>query len=423
MLEARYACQTADHRLSRRMFLGASALGVCGLASQSAATELKKSEKRVLVIFLAGGLSQFESWDPKPGTEHGGPFGTIQTAVPGTIISELLPHTAKQMKRIALIRSLNSLINDHSAGFTIMQTGRKPEAAMDYPYLGSIAAKLLPKNPDGLPGYMHIFPKSVGHSKVDAAFLGPAFNPIAIVDGKPPENLLRPDSLTADADQSRDALRKKLTDRFARSRRSAATEAYGESFNQAEKIYRKAGIFEVSKEPAKLAEKYGQHDFGRHMLLARRLLESGINYVKVTHSNYDTHHENFDFHIEQLGEFDRTFATLLDDLADRGMLESTLVIVMSEMGRTPKINEGFGRDHWAKCWSVALAGCGIKGGVVHGKTNATGTEVAKDEVLPSHLFHTYLRALGIDSTKNFYPNDRPIPYAEATAGPIQEVLA
>src|SRR5208337_3503863 len=117
-----------------------------------------------------------------------------------------------------------------------------------------------------------------------------------------------------------------------------------------------------------------------HCLLARRLLEAGVTFVQVSHTNYDTHHENFDFHIEQLGDFDRTFATLVDDIAERGMLESTLIIVMSEFGRTPKINQNYGRDHWSKAWSVAVGGCGIQGGAVVGKTNANGTAVTEREV-------------------------------------------
>jgi uncharacterized protein (DUF1501 family) len=145
--------------------------------------------------------------------------------------------------------------------------------------------------------------------------------------------------------------------------------------------------------------------------------------VKVSHSNYDTHHENFDFHIEQLGEFDRPFATLLDDLSDRGMLDSTLVVVMSEFGRTPRINHLYGRDHWSKAWSVALAGCGIKGGGAVGKTNANGTAVTDREVTSGHLFHTYLRAVGLNPAKNFYPENRPVPVADPKATAITEVLA
>ncbi len=186
---------------------------------------------------------------------------------------------------------------------------------------------------------------------------------------------------------------------------------------------KQADIFNLDKEPTKLADKYGRHDFGRHMLLTRRLLEAGVSYVKVSHSNYDTHHENFDFHIEQLGEFDKPFAALLEDLADRGMLESTLVVVMSEMGRTPRINDRYGRDHWGRAWSVAMAGAGIKNGAVIGKTSANGTAVADREVLSGHLFHTYLQAVGLDSTKNFYPNERPVPIADPKTEAISEVLA
>jgi uncharacterized protein (DUF1501 family) len=191
---------------------------------------------------------------------------------------------------------------------------------------------------------------------------------------------------------------------------------------QAVRVVKKAEVFDLDREPTKIADKYGRHDFGRHMLLARRLLEAGVTYVKVSHSNYDTHHENFDFHIEQLAEFDRPFAALIDDLADRAMLESTLVVVMSEMGRTPRINDRYGRDHWGKCWSVALAGAGVRGGAVVGKTNATGTAVTDREVWSGHLFHTYMKAVGVDSTKNFYPNERPVPIADPKAAAIDEIL-
>jgi len=143
----------------------------------------------------------------------------------------------------------------------------------------------------------------------------------------------------------------------------------------------------------------------------------------VSHSNYDTHHENFDFHIEQLGEFDRTFATLLDDLAQRGLLDSTLVVVMSEFGRTPTINRNMGRDHWGTAWSVALAGCGVKAGSVVGRTNDNGTAVVDRQVNGAHLFHTYFRALGLNPTRNHYHDGRPIPMADPQASAINEILA
>jgi len=429
MPRCHYACHTAEHIVSRRAFLGAAssvaALGPAGFAAAGANAKLAKAQKRVLVVFLSGGVSQLETWDPKPNTDTGGPFKAIPTSVPGTHISELLPHTAKQMHRMALVRSLNSISDDHGIGQTIMLTGRRMEPGIEYPHLGAVMAKLLGNAGEAaLPGHIQILPKGGGgFGKADATFLGPKFASVALGDGKPPADLLRPANLGADSDAAREAFRRKLNDRFAKSRKSAATDAYAESFEQAERVVRKGEVFDVEKENPKVADRYGRHDFGRHLLLARRLLEAGVTYVKVQHSNYDTHNENFDFHIEQLGEFDRPFAALLDDLADRGMLASTLVVVMSEMGRTPRINDRYGRDHWSKAWSVALAGCGIKGGAVVGKTNATGTAVADREVYSGHLFHTYLTAVGLDSTKEFRPNDRPVPVADPKAEVIKEILA
>ncbi|MBM3979539.1 MAG: DUF1501 domain-containing protein [Planctomycetes bacterium] len=424
-----YACNTADHATTRRAFLGAglgatAALGADGFANPVHAAELKKAQKRVLVIFLEGGVSQLETWDPKPNTDTGGPFKSIATSVPGTRVCELLPLAAKQMHRIALVRSLNSQTDDHGVGHNVMLTGRKMEPGIVYPHLGAVAARLLNSNANALPGHIRIVPKGgSGFNGADATFLGPKFASVGLGDGKPPADLFRPANLTPTEDEQRDAFRKRLDERFAKSRKSAATDAYTESFTQAERVVKQAEVFDISKEPEKVADKYGRHDFGRHMLLARRLLEAGVTYVKVSHSNYDTHHENFDFHIEQLAEFDKPFSALLDDLADRGMLDSTLVVVMSEMGRTPKINDRYGRDHWGRAWSVALAGAGIKGGAVVGKTNATGTAVTGREVWTGHLFHTYLQAVGLDSTKNFYPNERPVPIADPKTAAISEVLA
>jgi len=429
MKSCRYACGSQDHVVSRRSFLGTSALGAAGvlgfggMVAQGSMKQLTSQQKRVVVIYLAGGVSQLETWDPKPGTDTGGPFKTISTSVTGTHICELLPHTARHMHQLALIRGINHKTNDHGRGQVIMLTGRAPDPALEYPEIGAVAAKLLGHGEDGLPGHIQITPNGGSEfSKRDAAFLGPKYASIMLANGKPPADLTRPPALTTPADREREALRQKLNERFARSRRSAQTEAYAESYDQAAQFLRKQEVFNIDREDTKIADRYGRHDFGRHMLLARRLLEAGVTFVKVTHSNYDTHHENFDFHIEQLGEFDRPFATLIDDLADRGMLESTLIVVMSEFGRTPKINDRYGRDHWGSAWSVALGGCGIKGGSVVGKTNANGTAVVDREVNGGHLFHTYFRALGLDPTKNFYPNQRPVPIADPSAGAIDEIL-
>ena len=218
-------------------------------------------------------------------------------------------------------------------------------------------------------------------------------------------------------------LRHHLNDRFARRRRTAETDAYTTTYEQALQLMERRDVFDVTKEPARDLDRYGTHDFGRHCLLARRLLESGVTFVKVTHSNYDTHNENFDFHLEQVGEFDQSFSALLDDLAQRGRLEHTLVIVMSEFGRTPRINHLYGRDHWSAAWSVALAGAGIKPGMVLGKTNANGTAVVDGQVHSGHLFHTYLRAVGLDPSEAFEVNGRAIQIADPTASAIKELLA
>jgi uncharacterized protein (DUF1501 family) len=423
-------CNPREHLLSRRRFLAGAAgavgaLGFSGLVHPLAAKELNQSQKRVLLVWLSGGSSQLETWDPKPGTNTGGPFLAINTSVPGVQISELLPYTAKQMHRLALVRGINTAEDEHGRGAYIMHTGRRTEPAMDYPHLGSAVAKLLGSDDDPLPGYLHVTPKEGGgaFNKQDAAFLGPKYGSVTLPDGKPPADLFRPATLSEEADRERNDLRERLNRRFAEKRRSSETEAYTESYDQAARLMARRDLFEVGKEDPRLVDRYGTHEFGRHCLLARRLLEQGATFVKVTHSNYDTHHENFDFHIEQIGEFDRTFATLLDDLADRGLLESTLVIVMSEFGRTPTINRNYGRDHWSKAWSVALAGCSIKGGTVVGKTNANGTAVTDREVNGGHLFHTYFRALGLDPTKNWFINGQPIARGDPKASAIQEVLA
>ncbi len=424
-----YACNSPEHALSRRQFLAGSAtaaglLGFRGMLSPANAEAIRRQDKRVLVIFLAGGSSQLETWDPKPGTNTGGPFQAIPTSVPGTHISELLPYTAQQAHRFAIVRSLNTAQDDHGQGAYIMQTGRRRTPGETYPHLGSVAAKLLAPEDNPLPGYIHISPRGDGggFNRGDAAFLGPRYASVTLADGAPPANLLRPPTLTELADSQRNDFRVRVNGRFLQTRRSADTEAYTNSFAQAEQIMSRRTLFDLSQEPMYLHDRYGRHEFGRHCLLARRLLEHGVTFVKVTHSNYDTHHENFDFHIEQLGEFDRTFATLIDDLHQRGMLERTLVIVMAEFGRTPTINRNYGRDHWSRAWSVALAGCGIKGGACVGRTNDNGTAVVDRQVNGGHLFHTYFRALGLDPRRNHYHDGRPIPMADPQADAITEIL-
>lgn len=415
-------CGSPEHALSRRAALGA--FGSAAFAGGVLANPLARQDKRVLMIFLGGGVSQLETWDPKPGAPTGGPFRAIGTSVPGVHVCELLPHTARQAHRLALVRGINTAEDDHGKGSHIMHTGRREEPSLQYPHLGSLVAKMVAEPDNPLPGYLHIQPGGGGGSSAqDAAFLGPRFGSVSISDGRPPANIDLPGGFSPGSDDARHAMRRRADARFLASRNSAETEAYTQTHDQARQMMSRKRLFDVSNEPGKVAESYGRHDFGRHCLLARRLLEGGAPFVKVTHTNYDTHHENFDFHIERMGEFDRPFAALVEDLHQRGLLSSTLVMVVSEFGRTPSINRNYGRDHWSKAWSIALGGMGIVGGAVVGKTNATGTAVVDRQVNGGHLFATYFRALGLDPTRKFYIDQRPIPMTDPASSPIGEILA
>jgi uncharacterized protein (DUF1501 family) len=325
------------------------------------------------------------------------------------------------MHHLALVRSLNTKNGDHAQGTVEMTTGHKRTPGSNYPHLGAVAAKALLPDRFPLPG--HVLIRGAGPGGGQAAYLGPKYASIALSDGKLPENLARTAAIPAEADQRRNALRSQLNDRFAGRRRTADTDAYTFSYDQARQLMEQTDVFDVTKEPAADHERYGKHEFGQHCLLARRLLEAEVPFVQINHSNYDTHFENFDYHIEQLGEFDQPFATLIADLAERGLLEHTVVCVMSEFGRTPKINQTYGRDHWGTAWSVALGGGRIKPGAVIGKTNANGTAVTDREVDHGHIFHTILQAAGVDSKAEFDIGGRKYPLADPAKDAIKELLS
>lgn len=423
-----YSCGSQEHMLHRRQFLGGltAAGGVVGglgaLASPTSAKELASQQRRVLVLNMAGGLSQLESWDPKPKTKTGGPFRAIPTSVPGIHISELLPKTATQMHHLALVRSINTKENDHGKGRYAILHGRRKTPAATYPVLGAVAAKALSPEDTSLPGHIVITGGSGGRGN-DSAYLGPRFASISLGNGKPPRNLDRTQSLSEANDQRRNQLRSLVNDRFANKRRTAQTDAYTYNFEQARKLMDQKDVFDISHEKPKDIERYGEHDLGKQCLLARRLLEHGVTFVQVTHSNYDTHNENFTFHYEQLGEFDSAFACLVSDLAERGMLESTLIVVLSEFGRTPRINPRYGRDHWGTAWSVCMGGGQVQGGAVIGATNKEGTAVSDREVDHGNLFHTYLQAVGLDSFASFDIGGRPMPMADPASEPISELVS
>ena len=227
---------------------------------------------------------------------------------------------------------------------------------------GPSAPRPWPPTRAALPGHIVITPGGGGGRGNDSAYLGPKYASIHLGNGNAPRYTTRPGQVTEPMDAARHDFRRRVNDRFLNRRRTAVTEAYTYSYEQAIQLMGQREVFDVTKEPAKDHERYGKYDLGRHCLLARRLLEKGATFVQVSHSNYDTHNENFNFHIEQLGEFDRSFAVFVEDLAARGMLESTLIVVLSEFGRTPNINLYYGRDHWSHAWTVVMAGARVHRG-------------------------------------------------------------
>jgi hypothetical protein len=425
-----YACNSFEHRLARRQFLGTLAAAGAGaitgglgmFSSPAIAAQLRSEQKRIVLFNMHGGLSQLESWDPKPGTDTGGPFRAIPTSVPGIHISELLPQTAQQMHHLCLVRGVNTSEDDHGKGAYMMVTGRRQTPAADYPQIGAVAAKALSPIEGSLPGHIVITPGGAGGRGNDAAYLGPKYSSIQLGNGNPPQNTVRPENISEVSDSARQDFRRQINERFLNRRRTAVTEAFTYSFEQAHQLMQQREVFDVTKEPERDVDRYGKHDFGRHCLLARRLLEQGITFVQLSHSNYDTHNENFNFHIEQLGEFDKSFSCFVADIADRGMLDSTLIVVLCEFGRTPNINQYYGRDHWSKAWSICLGGARTPRGAAFGKTNANGTAVEEGEVDHGKLFHTYLESVGVDSTASFNIDGREMPIADPSVAAVPELL-
>lgn len=419
--------------LSRRTFLGTAA-GVTLAADMSVlnvlsspvlASELKRNDKRVILLWLAGGASQLETFDPKPGRPTGGPFKAIQTSVPGIAISELMPQLSTRLGHTAIIRSLDTGNGDHGGGARLMHLGRRDEPSVKYPDLGAILARELGRADSQVPDYVSFYTATEGRGSAvsQAGFLGARYNAMFLTEGSTPPNLKRLEAMQDLDHHDRARLRDLLSAQFAQSRTSATLASHNEAYGRVRGLMASEKLFDIEQESLQMREKYGRTLFGEQTLIARRLVEAGVPFVKVSRAWWDSHGQNFETHLELVTELDHVMSALIDDLEDRGLLEHTLIVTLSEFGRTPQINPSLGRDHFASAWSVSLTGCGIKGGSVYGKSDENGNTVVEGKVDAAQVFATIFQALGIDHRKDYHVGARPIPLTDPGTEPIKEVLA
>lgn len=428
-------CGSGVHVVSRRGFLGA--LGVTGaaacadmtglqiLGAPALAEELRRNQKRCIMLWLAGGASQMETFDPKPGVDTGGPFRAIQTNVPGVQISELMPKMAARMQNTCIIRSLNTRNGDHGGGTQLMTRGRGRESNVDYPDLGAVLARELGRNDSPVPDYVSYYTATEGRGNVSPSrpgFLGARYASMDLYESMMPENI-RINGLSEQDHNARADLRQRLSQQFEQGRTSESIASHRQAYDRVRGIMANERLFDISQEPESVRERYGPTLFGQQALAARRLIEAGVPFVRVARAWWDSHAQNFESHQELVPELDHVMATLLDDLQSRGLLEHTLIITLAEFGRTPRINSTVGRDHFASAWSTTLSGCGIRGGSVYGRTDASGNTVADGEISAPQLFATIYRALGINPHKNYHVGLRPVPLTDPGTQPINEVLA
>ena len=401
----------------------ANMAGVDVLGSKALAGELRRGQKSVILLWLAGGASQLETWDPKPGRLTGGPYSKIKTSVPGIEISELLPKMSSRMETTAIIRSLNTKIADHGRAYELMDQGRIGEPSLPLPHMGAMIAHELAQRDSKVPDYVAMYTSTEGRRKGSAGFLGARYNPMFLTDKMIPENIARSPSIEASDHVDRAELRDFLASRFVREHASPGIGSHESAYGRVAGLMASDYLFDIENEPQSMRDHYGPTQFGQQCLIARRLVEAGVPFVKVARAWWDSHGQNFETHRELCADLDQCMSALLDDLKQRGLLESTLVITLGEFGRTPQINGSLGRDHFASAWSCSLSGCGIRGGTVYGATDEDGQTVADGEMNASDLFATIFSAVGIEYDKEYMVGSRPVPLADFGCQPCQEVLS
>ncbi|QJW99114.1 DUF1501 domain-containing protein [Frigoriglobus tundricola] len=415
--------------------------GWMGRLARAAEEKKVKPKRSCILLWMFGGPSTIDLWDLKVGHENGGPYKEIEAA-PDLKICEHLPKIAKHGKSLAVLRGMSTKEGDHIRGEYLMKTGQLPGAAgIQYPGIGALVAKELGDPRAELPNFVSIAPQRfVAQDANGPGFLGPVHAPLVVGDNQfnnnvPAGNI---DAVLKVADLDRrkgideptaaarlDLLRE-VQDDFAAGRPGSIARSHAAAYDRAVRLMQSDGgkVFDLTAEKDATRDKYGRNLFGQGCLLARRLVEKGVPFVEVTLGNWDTHGQNFDQVKGLCGTLDAAWAALMDDLKDRGLLETTTIVWMGEFGRTPKINAQKGRDHFPNAWSTVLAGGGIKGGRAVGKTSKDGTTV-EERVTPTvDLLATVCSAVGIDFEKQNMSNvGRPIRIVEKGAQPVTEVLA
>ncbi|HEY5313609.1 MAG TPA: DUF1501 domain-containing protein [Pirellulales bacterium] len=412
----------------RRGFLTVGALAGVGLsladlfrlkearAEQKSYDFIEAKAQSVIHIYLPGGMAQQETFDPKPFAplEYRGELKPIPTKLAGVQFSELLPRTAGVADKITVIRSMTHGEAAHERGTHNMFTGYRPSPALIFPSMGSVVShEYGPRN--NLPPYVCV--PNQPNEFAGTGYLSSSFAPFSL--GSDPASgsfQVRDLSLPGGVDDTRFARRRSaldaVNDYFAKKEQSDALKAMDTFYDRAYSLIssqKAREAFNINAEPAAIRDQYGRNEAGQRMLMARRLVGAGVRFVSLTYGGWDMHDRITQSMKRQLPNFDQAFSTLIQDLDRTGLLDSTLVMVSSEFGRTPKINQQSGRDHWPKVFSVVLAGGGIKRGSVYGSSNATSSEPEDDAIGPADLATTVYHQLGIVADKELMaPGNRPI---------------
>ena len=414
--------------VSRRTFLTVGGLALGGLTLPDllrlrAAQKSSETPRRsVILVWQAGGPSHIDMYDLKPNApaEIRGEFKPIKTNVPGIVIGEHLPHQARIMDKLAILRSAYHTNAGHGMGSQWMLTGYQPTIEVNdniYPSCGSVAAKMRGANDPGLPAYVNL-PRILSLGK--AAYLGASYNPFA-PDNDPNSSSfqVRNLKLPGRVDAQRLHRRRELLQDLDRIRRDIDTRGdmlgldtfYRDGMEMVTNT-KAQDAFDIHREPDKLREKYGRNDLGQCCLLARRLVEAGVTFVTIqAGGGWDTHGDNFkQLKVNLLPKYDRAVAALVSDLYDRGLQNDVLVMAMGEFGRTPRINPQAGRDHWPGAMSILYAGGGLKMGQAIGTTDSKAEHPTSKAATPGCVLSTMYQVLGIDYHHSFYDQaQRPLP--------------